>query len=162
MILVCINIEGDYYVQKGFYCLFDENEQLLINIVQYFYQHNIANISLLKLKKELAISAYQANIACDQLAAIGNCDDHFSFSFDKDHGLTLNNVTSQTIDLLTILIAKNSLNIKVLLNDALGLGGSRDNFIKKNGISQSTYYRSKKKCFTISNKNSLTKQCPMK
>jgi len=134
-------------VARGFYCLFDENEQLLIDIVQYFFQNNITNISLLKLKKELTISAYQANIACKQLSTISDNNEQFSFSFEKSRGLTLNNVTTQTVVLLTMLLAKNSLNIKIFLNDALGMGGSRKSFLKKAGISQSTYYRSKKKMF---------------
>lgn len=117
---------------RGFYCLFDENEQLLIDIVQYFFQNNITNISLLKLKKELTISAYQANIACKQLSTISDNNEQFSFSFEKSRGLTLNNVTTQTVVLLTMLLAKNSLNIKIFLNDALGMGGSRKSFLKKN------------------------------
>lgn len=137
-------------LEKGFYCLLDECEQLMVRVTNYFLQNDVEHLTLLHLKKVLSVSTYQAKLACDQLTAIADKidnDEAFGFSFDKENGLTFHNVTTQTLELLTLILAYNSLNIQILLNDGLGIGGSRDTFLKKAGISQSTYYRCKKKMF---------------
>lgn len=130
---------------RGFYSLLDLDQQLLIRIAMFFYRHNISHITTPELRMQLGISTYQVNFACQQLHEIGANDSRFDFTYDKEAGLTLAGVTTQTIEFLTVLLAKKSLTLKVLLNGSLGIGGSRANFLKNYGVSQSTYYRIKHK-----------------
>ncbi len=122
----------------GFWCLLDDEQQLLIKITEYFLNQKLETISIPALKKNLGISSYQADLACVKLDEISRVDHRFNFSYSKEKGLTMRGITTQTLEFLTVYFAKRSLNIKVLLNDSLGIGGSRTSFLTKTGISEST------------------------
>ncbi|HIW89604.1 MAG TPA: hypothetical protein H9869_07040 [Candidatus Ligilactobacillus excrementipullorum] len=133
---------------QGFDCLLDENQQLLLRIIQKCAHEQREQLSVTELKQDLAISSYQAKAACEQLAALSAKSKSLHFTYEPESGLTVGKVTTQTLEFLTVLLAKESQNLKILLNDGLGIGGSRANFLKTNGISQSTYYRAKHKMFS--------------
>jgi len=59
-------------LEKGFYCLLDECEQLMVRVTNYFLQNDVEHLTLLHLKKVLSVSTYQAKLACDQLTAIAD------------------------------------------------------------------------------------------